>query len=101
MGVLAGVVGILSGLNNAVTPGTGFYPVITAFIALLVGGLSDFRGTVVATFLLVLIPELVIALGGNVVNVSVTWKMVLVFVLALILLLIRPNGLFSALNRKS
>jgi len=100
-GLLTGAVGILSGMNNAVSPGAGLQPTITAFIALLVGGVGDFRGTVIASYMLVLIPEMIVSLGGGEVNFSVTWKMVFVFLLALFLLMIRPNGLFSSSNRQS
>jgi branched-subunit amino acid ABC-type transport system permease component len=100
-GLLAGAVGILSAMNNSVSPGAGLHPVITAFIALLVGGIGDFRGTVIASYLLVLIPEMIVSLGGGAVNFSVTWKMVFVFLLALFLLILRPQGLFSSINRQT
>lgn len=100
-GLLAGTVGLLTGLNNAVTPQAGLSPVITAFIALLVGGVHDFRGTVLASFLLVLIPEILVSVGGGANSLSMTWKMVFVFLLALLMLLARPRGVFSTNHRQS
>ncbi len=100
-GILVGIVGMLSGLNNAVTPTSGLLPIITAFIALMVGGVTDFRGTAVATFILVLLPELIVSLQIGGLTISVSWKMVIVFLLALCLLMIRPRGLFHSLNRNN
>lgn len=98
VGVVAAGVGILTGLNTAVTPAAGLHPVITAFVALLVGGVTDFKGTVIAAYLLVLIPELIVTMSGG---FSETWKLVFMFLLALGLLLMRPQGLFAKLNRET
>ncbi len=95
---IAGAIGILAGLNTALTPTMGFQLIIMAFIAFLVGGVSDIRGTVIASYLVVLIPETII---GSLEGVSLNWKMVLVFAVASILLGLRPNGLFVRESRKS
>lgn len=95
---IAGAIGILAGLNTALTPMMGFQLIIMAFIAFLVGGVSDIRGTVVASYLVAFIPEFIISsLGG----VSLNWKMVLVFAVAFISLSLRPKGLFTHEGRKS
>jgi branched-chain amino acid transport system permease protein len=101
VGVIAACVGALSGLNSAVVPTAGLHPIIMAFVALLVGGVMDFRGTVVASYLVVLIPEMIVSLSAGSVNFSETWKLVFMFLLALFLLLLRPQGLFSKLNRET
>lgn len=98
--LLAGTIGILIGMQNAVTPGSGLHPIIMAFMALLVGGVNDFRGTVVAAYLLSLLPEILVS-GAVGIDVSTSWKMVFVFMLALIFLLIKPFGLFSKNTRLS
>lgn len=99
--LFAGLIGMLLGMNNAITPLSGLNLVLLAFIALFVGGLHDFRGTVVASVLIVLIPECLTAFQYGDFSISASWKMVLVFVLAFILLLFRPRGLFAHFLRQS
>lgn len=96
--IIAGVIAILAGLNTALTPTMGFQLVIMAFIAFLIGGVSDIKGTIVASYLITLIPESVI---GSLQGVSSNWKMVLVFVVAFVLLALRPSGLFAREQRES
>jgi len=100
-GVVAGIVGILTGLNSAITPYAGLQPIAMAFMALLVGGLTDFRGVVVAAYLLVLIPEFLVSGSFGDITFSASWKLVFVFVIALIILAFKPNGVFSSVTRKS
>lgn len=96
---LAGTIGILVSLNTVLTPTAGNDLIIIAFIALLVGGVHEFKGTVVATLILVFIPQLVLALPFENFSISSSWKMVIVFLLALTLLFLRPRGLFTPENR--
>ena len=95
--LLVGIVGVLAGFNTALTPLMGFQIVVMAFIAFLVGGVSDIKGTIVASYLIVLIPEFLI---GSSQTISSNWWMVLVFAVALISLIFRPDGLFAEKQRK-
>jgi len=95
------VVGILVGLNNPTTPYSGFLPTITAFIALLMGGVRDFKGTVVAALILTIIPEVLISVSFGDFSLNESWIMVLVFLIALVAMVIRPQGLFSNITRKA
>jgi len=88
-------------MNNAISPTLGTNPVILAFIAFLVGGVTDFRGTIVATLMVVIIPELLTSLTLGPVSIGSSWKMVIVFIIAITILMIRPNGLFAKNIRKS
>jgi branched-subunit amino acid ABC-type transport system permease component len=96
--IIAGAIGILFGFNSALTPTMGFNLVAMAFMALLVGGASDLRGVIVASFLVSVIPELIVGLAGG---VSASWRLPIVFLIAVISLLIRPEGLFSKRKRLS
>ena len=99
--ILTGFVGVMIGLNSALTPFMGFQLVITGFIAMFVGGVNDIRGVVVATFLLSLIPEFLINYSPSSLDFSASHKMFFVFLIALILVMYKPNGLFSKNIRKS
>lgn len=96
--VIAGVVVTLAGWHTALTPLMGFHLVIGAFVALLVGGVRDLRGTVIASYLVVLVPGLIIGLSGN---FSENWRLVFVFCLAAVILAFRPNGLFAVETREA
>lgn len=96
--LIAGAIGILFGLNSALTPTMGFNLVAMAFMALLVGGASDLRGVIVASFLITIIPELII---GLTVGISASWRLPIVFLVAALSLLMRPEGLLSRDKRLS
>jgi branched-subunit amino acid ABC-type transport system permease component len=95
--IIVGVIGILSGLNTALIPSMGFNLVIMAFIAFLIGGVTDMRGTIIASYLIALIPEFVIDFSNG---LSSNWRMVIVFGVAFMFLTIFPNGLLSPVKRK-
>lgn len=97
--LVAGIIGVFTGLNEAITPMASHNVIIPAFLAFLVGGGKDIRGVFVAALLLVLIPSAVISISFEGASIAETWKPVLVFALALILLLLRPNGLLSIHTR--
>jgi branched-chain amino acid transport system permease protein len=98
-GLLAGFVGVMTTLNTALVPGAGFPLVILAFIVLLTGGLNSLKGVIVATYVLTLIPEFIISLSGSTWSLGASWKMVIVFLLAALVLMWRPNGLFISQTR--
>lgn len=99
-GGIAGLIGVFTAMNNSLTPSLGSDLIIMAFIAVLIGGVN-FKGTILASFLLVLIPEFIISTNFGVSSLSSSWKMVIVFLLTLSLLILKPKGLFSISLRKS
>ncbi len=94
--LMVGAIGILSGLHTAIVPTMGFNLLVFGFIAFLVGGVTDLKGTVVASFVLVIIPELITGLTPS---VSANWRLLFVFAIACVLLLVRPFGLFAKARR--
>ncbi len=89
--VVSGTVITLSGWHTALTPLMGFQLVVAAFVVLLMGGVSDLRGTVCASYLVALVPSLII---GYVPGLSENWRLVFVFCIAAIVLALRPQGIF-------
>lgn len=99
--LIAGFIGTMTSLNTVLTPQVGFNMVIMAFAALLVGGVNNLKGTIIAGYILVLVPELLIGLSKSSYDLSANWKMVLVFLITTILLIWRPNGLLTKAQRQA
>lgn len=97
--MMAGTIVVLSSLNTALTPRGSFDLLVMAFVALLIGGIKDIRGTIIASYLVSLIPELIIGLSGTELQLSASWKMFFVFIIAIILLIWRPEGLLTRKGR--
>jgi branched-subunit amino acid ABC-type transport system permease component len=100
-GIICGAVGIFKGFQETVSPISGLLPTVTAFFAVILGGMNDFRGTVVASYLLALVPSLLISFEYAGKNISSSWSLVIVFVFSLMLLMLRPRGIFASSPRNS
>lgn len=98
---IAGIDGVFIGMRDALTPATGHGSLVYAFIALFVGGLGSFKGFVVATFLLFLPSQLLVNGAFGFDFGSDSWVMAIYFIMAFILLLIRPRGLFTKTTRSA
>lgn len=101
VGIICGIIGILKGFQENITPMAGLLPTVTAFLALIVGGMDDFRGIIIASYLLVLVPALIVSIDYMGTNISSSWSLVFVFAISLIILVIRPKGLFALSVRNS
>ena len=97
-GALAGLAGIMWFANSAsVTPSSGFEPLMKGFIAAVLGGLGSLSGAVVAGLglgileitLRNVLPDGVLGLTDG-----------LVFVAIILVLLIRPQGIFGKVGRE-
>lgn len=89
-GALAGASGLLTGLSfHTVSPFTGFETTLTALMVIVLGGLGNITGGVIAALLIGVIETLSVA------YLSATFRDLLVFILVGIVLVLRPQGLFS------
>ncbi len=87
---LAGVAGVLEGLkNSAISPFMGLEFAVKALVVMLLGGLGNVAGAMVAGLLLGMIEILTAAYLGTSVRDLFT------FVILILLLLYRPTGLFG------
>lgn len=98
-GLLAGFIAVMTTMNTALTPAAGFHIVILAFVAMLIGGLSDIKGLIIGSYIVTLIPEIIIGFSSGSLSLSSNWKLAIVFVLATIILIWRPEGLFINKSR--
>lgn len=95
--LVAGVVVILVGWHTALTPLMGFNFVISAYMAMLIGG-YDLRGIAVASYAIGVIPGIAISFSDN---LSEDWRLVIVFLVAAVVLIFRPGGIFAKKLREA
>jgi branched-chain amino acid transport system permease protein len=86
---IAGLAGILVGFDTGIEPTMGFSLLLKGVVAAIIGGVGNPIGGVVGAFLL-----------GGIENIGVwfiagEWKDAIAFLVLIIILLVRPHGLFS------
>lgn len=96
--MLAGVVGLLwSARVGKVDPLMGFFPVLKAFVASVIGGLGSLPGAVLGGYIL---GVLEILLQGLLPPALAPYRDAFVFAALIILLLFRPNGILGTTERE-
>ncbi len=96
--LLAGVVGILwSSRVGKIDPLMGFYPVLKAFVASVIGGLGSLPGAVLGGYILGILE---ILLQGILPSSLSPFRDAFVFSILIILLLFRPNGLLGSTEKE-
>lgn len=86
---LAGIAGVLLGSVFFVSPNAGDLPLLKALIVAIFGGLGSIRGTIVAAYIIGLLEALISLYFG------VRWSLPLLFVVIMVVMLLRPTGLFG------
>ncbi len=99
-GVLAALGGIYMGIDQNLTPTLAFPITIKAYAALIAGGKDNFWGTILAAYLIALLEQLAIGtpwwFGGY---ISAGYQSVVALLFIIVVLLIKPSGLFSKTMR--
>ncbi|MEJ5186096.1 MAG: branched-chain amino acid ABC transporter permease, partial [Candidatus Geothermincolales bacterium] len=86
---LAGVAAVLMAPLGAITPEMGGLLILKAFVIVVIGGLGSIKGAIAGGYLLGIIEALGVA------YISSTYKDVFAFALLIIILAVRPTGLFG------
>ena len=86
---MAGIGGVLYGTLFAVYPIMGAVPTLKAFVVTILGGMGSVRGAIFGGFIL----GIAEALGGS--YISMQYKSSIGFFIIILVLLIRPSGLFG------
>lgn len=97
---LAGVAGVVGAPLSNINPEIGMQILVPAFLTVVIGGVGSIRGAVLGGVLIGMVQATLIsigdiALGGFVLNVS-PWAQVGIYVLAVVILLTRPEGLLGS-----
>lgn len=99
--LLAAYAGVLVGYETNLQPTMGNSYTIKAFAAMILGGLGNIWGTVAGSFLLGLVENLSIGLDFGPYSIPAGYKDAFAFVIILLVLLFRPQGLFKTKGRVS
>ncbi|PPK65534.1 branched-chain amino acid ABC transporter permease [Actinokineospora auranticolor] len=95
-GALAGVAGVLYGVHlNNVDTDAGFLTGIFAFTAAVLGGVGSIKGAVIGGFIIGVIKTV----GGQYLPGGTAYDLVWIFVLLILVLVFRPQGLFGEPER--
>jgi branched-chain amino acid transport system permease protein len=92
VGAVTGVAGMMLGMKTVVSPELGWEMLLPAFAAAILGGIGSPAGAVIAGLLLGVAQELSTPFVGF------TYKLSISFVVLLLVLLVRPRGLFGRLE---
>ena len=91
--ILVGVAGIMKGYEIAMEPNVGLTIVLTASVAVIVGGVNSLKGTIIACFIIALIDNY------SVKFLSAQWKEMLTYTLLIAVLVFYQQGLISVKQR--
>ena len=93
-GFLAGLAGVMIGIIGSVGPELGWQNIILILAAAVLGGLGSTYGVIVAALMLGL------AMDISALLIPTSYRTVVAFAALIIVLLVRPSGLFSVRQRK-
>jgi neutral amino acid transport system permease protein len=88
-GALAGLAGVLGGALIDLTPEMGFGLLLPIFAAVVLGGIGDAYGALVAGLVLGVVTE------WSTLLIDARWKIAVGFVVLIVVLVIRPQGIFG------
>ena len=87
---LAGLAGVLVGVETNLNPAMGFDAILKGIVAALIGGIGNIYGAVLGGLILGLAENL------GVMGISAGWKNTIAFVFLIVFLLVRPGGLMGS-----
>lgn len=98
--LLAAYAGIMLGFETNLSPTMGGTFTIKCFAAMVLGGLGNLWGTVLGSYLLGLLENLVVGVDINGLSIPAGYKDAVSFLVILLVLLFFPQGLFNRKRRQ-
>jgi branched-subunit amino acid ABC-type transport system permease component len=95
---LAAVAGIFRGADTQIWPLTGWDIILPVFAVVILGGIGNFYGAIVAAFIIGL-AENVGVVGLIALGVSTTYRIGIAFLILIVTLIIKPEGLAMLFRR--
>jgi branched-chain amino acid transport system permease protein len=92
---VAGLAGMLAALDTAIVPTMGLPVLMTGIVAVIIGGVDSFAGSLLGAL------ALAVAEKTTVMAISSQWQDSIVFVMLLVFLAFRPQGLLGNRQRKA
>ena len=99
--MLASLAGVLVGYETNMQPTMGTAYTVKAFAAMILGGLGNFWGTIISSYVLGLVENLSIGLDFGGYSIPAGYKDAFAFMIILLVLLFKPEGIFSKKRRKT
>ncbi len=99
--LFAAIAGVLIGYETNMQPTMGSSYTIKAFAAMILGGLGNVWGTVAGGYILGLVENLSIGLDFGGYNIPAGYKDAFAFLIILLVLLVKPDGIFNKAKRKA
>jgi branched-subunit amino acid ABC-type transport system permease component len=100
VGGLAGVAGALWGIYSNVHPLTGWLAILSVFAAAILGGMSSFVGTILGAYVVAFSENTVMQVLNQTIGLDFSFKPAIPFIIIVIVLLIRPQGLTGFFSRQ-
>jgi branched-subunit amino acid ABC-type transport system permease component len=91
---LAGLSGVLRGMDTRLAPLMGWELILPAFAVIVLGGIGSFYGAVIGAYILGLAENLGVVLLSEL-SISTTYRPVISFLILIIVVLIKPTGIMG------
>ncbi len=88
-GILAGIGGIGEGFEVGINPYAGLFYILPIIVVAVLGGMKSFWGGILGAFVLVIAQKLTVLIFGG------SWEQAVPFVVLIIVLLVRPEGILK------
>lgn len=88
-GALAGLTSVLLSAILFFSPSAGYSPMLKGLVVAIFGGIGSVRGTIAAAYLIGLLEAFIAVYLGS------SWALPLIFLFTILLLIVRPSGLFG------
>lgn len=95
-GVLAGLGGIYLGIDQNLTPTLGFSITIKAYAALIAGGKTSLKGTILCAYFIALLEQFAVGVPFFGFYIPAGYQGTVALVIIIVFLLMKPEGLFGS-----
>lgn len=92
---LAGIGGVLRGANTRLVPQLGWEVLLPTFAVVILGGVGNFYGTIIAAYILGFAENLGVAMLATL-SISTGYRPAIAFLVLIIVLLVKPTGIMGS-----